>query len=419
MKKKFGILFGVLVLYILIGVVVFGLANSGVITKLVKEPRIVQTVDHDFNASDLEVSRSLEAAKSFVNNHLREGSGHINLYTNFNGESESSDSFTNSEAVSYYLLWNVLDFNKVAFDEELDFVEEYMIHPDGGFLMWKLDSNDSVIDDGGNVATDADLRMLHALFLARDTWSSTDMTLVGPGDERYSRLIDEVGGSLERIAVTSDYHFAPYGGFRDGEVWKTEEVWLSYSDFNAFAFLAESEEVWRKVYYQTKESTLNAQDENGLYFTQLEENRDFSSRLDNDGYSINTLWIMARNAQSNDKELRASAKTALQFYKDKYEADGMIFTDYNKDKSAGSGGDSPWVYALVGRAAVALEDEEFSDSMIFELMQMQDLDEDSDSYGAFLEGGEGNKRAGQFTIQESILTLQQYVAFRSSKNVPE
>jgi hypothetical protein len=407
MKKKFVILLGVLFLYILIGSVVFSLASSGFITKLVKEPKIVQRMDYDFDDSEIDAVKSLEAAKNFVNNELREENGHINLYVNFTDSYKEEYGFTNSEAVSYYLLWNVQDLNKVDFDEELDFIEENMVHPEAGFLMWKLDSNDEVIDDGANVATDADLRMLRALFLAREVW----------GDERYDRLISEFSGDIEGVAITGDNHFAPYGGFRDGEIWKTEEVWLSYSDFNAFAFLSEERgELWRDVYYTTKDSTLKAQDENGLYFTQLEENRVFSSRLDNDRYSINTLWIMATNAESNDDELRDSAKTALQFYKDKYEEDGMIFSDYNKDGSAGSGGDSPWVYALVGRVAVMLEDEEFSDFMISELIKKQDLDEGSPSYGAFLEGGEGDKRAGQFTIQESIITLQQYVAMKSSLN---
>lgn len=123
---------------------------------------------------------------------------------------------------------------------------------------------------------------------------------------------------------------------------------------------------------------------------------------------------MVRAAESNDPELENSARRALEFYKESYKQHGIIFTDYNKDGTPASGGDSAWAYALVGRAAIALGDEEFADSMITELLKEQTLDPNSELYGAFLEGPDGEKKVGQFTMQESIITLQAYVAMKTS-----
>jgi hypothetical protein len=71
--------------------------------------------------------------------------------------------------------------------------------------------------------------------------------------------------------------------------------------------------------------------------------------------------------------------------------------------------DAPWVYALVGRAAVALGDEEASKKFVDKLITFQVSDEKSKLYGALPEGKGEVSRVGQFTMQESILTLQAYV----------
>ena len=403
-KKKMVFLSSLLILYLLVGLILFFIVRIGAISKFTPDPTELGVIEYDLGEDYQYIPDRLQAAEQFVNNNLREENGHINLYYPINGDYEKGDNYTNSEAVSYYLLWNVKDYNKVAVDEEINFIEKNMIHPNGGYMMWKLNDEDKVIEDGANIATDADLRVIYALTMAEKIW----------GDKKYSELIENLSSSLENIAITDNNSFAPYGGFREGGYWKTNEVWLSYSDFNAFSALAKLKgNPWRKTYYQMQNEILNAQDQNNLYYTQIEESGNYSSRLDNGKYSINTLWIMLRNAESNSPELRESASRALEFYKEKYNKDGMIFTDYNKDGTAASGGDSPWVYALVGRTAISLDDESFADSMIYELLKKQEINKDSDLYGGFVEGPKNNQKVGQFTMQESILTLQEYIRMKS------
>lgn len=403
-KKKMLFLSSMLILYLLIGLILFLVVRMGVISKLTPDSKEFGAIEYDLGGDYKYLPDRLQAAEQFVDKNLRKENGHINLYYLVNGDYETGDNYTNSEAVSYYLLWNVKDYNKVAVDEEINFIEKNMIHPNGGYIMWKLNDKDKVVEDGANIATDADLRIIYALILAKGIW----------GDKKYSELIENLSSSLEEIAITQNNSFAPYGGFRDGNYWKTNEVWLSYGNFNAFSSLAKLKgNPWRKTYYKMQSEILNAQDEKGLYYTQLEEFGNYSSRLDNDKYSINTLWIMLHSAESNSPELRASASKALDFYKEKYNQDGMIFTDYNKDGSPASGGDSPWVYALVGRTAISLNDESFADSMIYELLKKQEINNDSDLYGGFVEGPKNNQKVGQFTMQESILTLQEYIRMKS------
>lgn len=392
----------IIVLYLLFGTAVFLAVGSNLIAPLPPRPLDTQRGDSVNDTYDMFIE-SLRAAQDFTDAKLVREDGHIYSYYDVN-TGELSDSSMTSEAASYYLLWNAKEQNKVAFDRELDYIEKNMIHPEGRFMMWKLDDTGQPLEDGANVATDADLRAIRALHMAHGIWD----------DDRYSRAAEDLTDALENVALTEDRRFSAYGGVRDGEIWKTEEVWLSYADFNAFSTIYwDRGQPWRDVHHKMKISFLDAQDDLGPYSTQLEADRAISSRLDNDGYSINSLWVMVRAAESEDEELRRSAQRALEFYKSRYARDGIIFTDYKKDGTPGSGGDSPWAYSLVGRAAIALGDEEFADSMIYELLKEQVRDPSSELYGAFPEGPEGEKKVGQFTMQEIIITLQDYVAMKT------
>jgi hypothetical protein len=46
--------------------------------------------------------------------------------------------------------------------------------------------------------------------------------------------------------------------------------------------------------------------------------------------------------------------------------------------------------------------------MIRELLEWQEMDRTSVFYGAITEGSNNTRRASQFTMQESIITLQDY-----------
>lgn len=63
----------------------------------------------------------------------------------------------------------------------------------------------------------------------------------------------------------------------------------------------------------------------------------------------------------------------------------------------------------MGRAAIALGDIEFADRMMGKLLEKQVTDEKSPLFGAFPEGHGENLRIGQFTMQESIITMQDYL----------
>ncbi len=391
---KLVVLIFIPLVYILAGLLFIVLIKADVIEKLPARPLDLVEKDslREGEAPDI------AAAEAFVREKLKQENGHINLYY----PAQSSESRrTNSEAASYYLLWNAVERNKREFDLQLDFLKENMIHPTGGYLMWRLEGDDKPITDGSNIATDADLRTIKALLIAEKQWD----------DEKYTEHIDSLAEALENIAITNDGLFSPYGGVREtGELWKTQEVWLSYSDFEVFRELSYRRgEPWKGVYDNTKKKILQSQLPIGFYNAKLDEQRNFLNFDEVNGqkrYSINSLWVMVRAAESRDKELQASAHKALDFYKSEYAEKAMIDSVYDSDGNGLSGGDSAWVYALVGRAAVALDEENFSAEMMKKLKEKQILNESSELYGAF---PEGNNVAGQFTTQESILTVQDYL----------
>lgn len=407
-KKLF--IAGIILLYLVIAGSILFLVSGGVISKLPPEPVGPKLYESKENPNrDLaslvnvkEERMNLETAKIFFNNNLVREDGHVNLYYVPNGNTAFYEGwdYTNSEAASYYLLWNAYDKNKQAFDLELEYIRNNMIEPDYGYLMWRLGPDSKASGNDRNIATDADLRMLGALMVADSQWK----------DERYKKMIDELTDSLEEVAITENGHFAPYGGVRDGTLWKTEEVWLSYADFTVFRELADRRgQPWVNVYNNMKESVIMSQTTSGVYNTQIDANGNFHNTLDNGNYSINSLWVMVRAAESGDKDLRTSATKALSFYKDRYETDGKLYASYDINGNPATLDESTWVYALVGRAAIALGDEEFADKMVDRLVERQVNDPSSDLYGAFLEGPEDSLAASQFTIQESILTLQAYM----------
>ena len=275
-----------------------------------------------------------------------------------------------------------------------------MQHPVFGYMQWKLTDRESVEGDGANIASDADLRAIKALMIAQKKWA----------DPKYGVLIDELASGVERVAVTRDGYLAPYGGASGDSAWTADEVWLSYADFGVMRELGERRgDPWRRMYDQMKRATLDAQLENGLYNTELTAQRVEGNGLDAGAYSINSLWIMVRSAESGDAQLEASAREGLEFYKRAFERDGMLFSAYRSDGSAASGFDAPWVYALVGRAAISLDDEEFSVAMVDRLLDFHVQDPRSRMYGAIVEGEEDSPRVGQFTLQESLLTLQDFI----------
>lgn len=159
-----------------------------------------------------------------------------------------------------------------------------------------------------------------------------------------------------------------------------------------------------------KKAVLKSQIQNGFYNTKVTEEGEYNNELDGEGYSINSLWVMVRSAESRDSELMQSARKSLEFYKNAYEKDNSLYLSYDENGNAISEDQSPWVYALVGRAAIQLKDADFSDKMLRELFKFQVMDKDSRLNGAFAEGSAELPYAGQFTIQETILTLQTYLS---------
>ncbi len=370
------------VLYLAAGGASYYLASTGEIPKLPEE-------NTSLNLSDTsEVQDGLERAQAFVRENLVTD-GHVNLRSRVNGT--VTDRRTNSEAVSYYLLWNAKAGNKEAFDSTWRFVEDHML-AERGYMMWRLNASDEVETDGANIASDADLRTLKALLIAEDRWGG------------YEDEIDGLAAAVQEIAI-GDGYLLPYAGV-NGEVWRADEVWLSYTNFEVFDALANRRGApWPAVYANMKNASLTSQTEKGLYNTKL-VNGTYSYDLDGDGFSVNSLWLMVRNAESGDEELQESARKSLQFYKEKYnEVDGELFAVYSEKGAPLTPYDTSWVYALVGRAAVALGDERFADAMVQELLRAQ-LDKGAIS--------EGDGTVSQFTIQESILTMQDYLALRAN-----
>jgi endo-1,4-beta-D-glucanase Y len=395
-RKKVLALTLIVLVYVAFGITIKLLVMSGMI------PQAIVPIEDDspqLNPDAQRVQVHLNAAIDFFNANLVDENNHVFLYYVENTTIDRYDN-TNSEALSYYLQWNAQAGNKQEFDTTLDYMEEFMIHPLTGHLMWRLEPDGSIVDDGGNIAPDAELRVIFALLIAEKKW----------GDRRYTELINTLTDALENMAITSDGLLSAYGGLAGEDIWKTEEVWLSYADFQVFESLAQRRgEPWITMQKKMKEATINAQIHNGLYNSQLTEDRDYGNGMDGDGYSINSLWMMVRAAESLDPELKASARKSLEFYMKQYEEHGRISAIYSSSGDAMTDDDPAWVYALVGRAAVALGDHSFSRDMMDELIGKQISDEESYLYGAIPEGSSSGIAIGQFTMQESIITLHNYV----------
>ena len=390
------------------------LIAAGVIPKA---PVLIETAVGSDTVPDTSntISTHLQAAQNFLQNSMMEPNGHINLYVAVNNNTNSThnntiiidnttedvnDFNTNSEAASYYLLWTAKAQNKVNFDKELQFVKTNMIYPKFGYMMWRLNSNDTVEGDGSNDASDADLRTIKALLIAEKQWH----------DKTYTDMINQIASGVSKVAITKDGYLAPYGGV-SGETatWTANEVWLSYTDFSVLNELSNRfGPPWTVVYANMKKASLNAQIENGLYNSMLTETRQYGNGPDAGGYSINSMWMMVRNSQSGDTELMQSANKSLEFYKNKFQVDGELYANYGSNGDALSPADTPWVYALVGQAAIALNDTDFSRAMMQKLIEKQVSDNSSQYYGAFPEDYNKSMRIGQFTMQESILMMQDY-----------
>jgi len=414
-NRKRNWLLGIVFLYAFIALTFAVLIASGTIIRA--PPLIAAAVGSDSipDVPKNSVLPHLQSAQNFMNTNMINKSGHIYLYiapsfitarnssevyNNLNISSDVNDFNTNSEAASYYLLWTAEADDKDRFDKELQFVKTYMIYPKIGYLMWRLTPNDSIINDGANIASDADLRTIKALLIAEKQWHNSS----------YTDMISQVASGISKVAITKDNYLAPYGGVSgETSTWTANEIWLSYTDFSVLNELSNRFGApWTAIYTNMKRASLNAQIANGLYNSMLTESRQYGNGIDAGGYSINSMWMMVRNSESADTELMRSANKSLQFYKNKYQIDGELYATYGSNGDALSAADTPWVYALVGRAAVALNDKEFSDEMIQKLIEKQVNDNSSLSFGSFPEDYKNYTRIGQFTMQESILTMQAY-----------
>ncbi|MFW6282561.1 MAG: glycosyl hydrolase family 8 [Minisyncoccales bacterium] len=387
----------IVLFWILFGLIIKLLVGMGYLSPL---PPSYHNIDFEDNFSVGEEMQRTRIAEEFVYDKLVEENGHLNLY--YLNSSLSPEDYeiqapyrTNSEAASYYLLWNTNVRNKVEFDRELEYMEENMLREDYDYLMWRLEENSTPIEDGSNIASDADLRAILALYHAKEIW----------GDEKYSEMINKLSSGLENIAVSDDDYFVPYGGVRNNEVWKADVVWLSYSNFQAFRKLAmERGNPWIDVYNNMKKSVLESQLENGLFNPVINNKGEYINTLE-EGYSINSMWVMVRAAESGDKDLQEAARKSLEFYKSKYETEGYIAGAYDEEGNELSG-ETLWAYALIGRTAVALGDAEFSKEIVTKILERQNTNPESEFYGSFPEGE--STYVSQFTLQEIILTLQEY-----------
>lgn len=400
-RNKVFALLGMALLYMILGIVLKLSVDLGLMAKLPPSPVDLEITDAGMEINPHAVSSNLGAAHSFLNNNFVKNKGHTILYLPVNDNKSLMDNRTNSEAVSYRLLLAANAKDKKTFDEELEFIKSKMIHPRFGYIMWRLEANGSVMGDGSNMATDADIRAIKALLIAEEQWN----------DEEYTDRIDQLAEGLEKMAITKDKLLAPYAGVSgEDSTWNANEIWLSYGDFTVFRELSKRRgEPWTSLFENMKRSVLSAQIHNGLYNSMLTESRRYGIGIDGDGYSINSMWIMVRNAESDDPELMASANKSLKFYKEKFNVDAELYAKYSSNGDAMSPSDTPWVYALVGRAAIALDDAEFGQKMIEKLIEKQVTNRSSRFFGAFPEGHGNEQVIGQFTMQESMLTLQDYV----------
>ena len=350
-----------------------------------------------------ELDASLNAARSYMHEALIREDGHVYLVVSPNRTSPVNDRATNSEAVSYALLWSALLADKDTFDTTLDYIEEQMIHPTFGYLMWRLNEESQAVGDGEHIATDADLRSIRALFIAREHWP----------DERYERLIDDLADGIERVAITPHGTMAPYAYISDGIAYTSEETWLSYADFEAYDLLAHRRgEPWESVKQNMKRHSLEAQLPSGFFYTAVTREGQYSNKLDNGSFSVNMFWLIERSAQSNDPELRRAAQEALDVLETRYLQDTELYAHYDRLGNAISPrADAPWVYPLIGRAAIALDNLALANDMVREIIAAQ-----ADNGGIY-EGGAYSPRVTQFTHQESIITLAMYDEYIREKRI--
>lgn len=434
-KRKMALLVGIMGFYILLAGILFAAVSAGLIPRGLPSSVLIVSTDTIVQPVPVEISAHLQSAQQFFENNFVASNEHISLYvdaksavqnrnvskisnqlpnnvsTQTNSSADTnladnttatslSDNTTNSEAASYYLLWTANANDKVDFDKELAFIQTYMVQPKFAYLMWHLNANDKAVGDGSNIATDADLRAIKALLIAEKQWK----------DVKYTQMIDQLASGIEKVGLTKDGYLAPYGGVSgENSTWTADEVWLSYSDFTVFRELSTRRgTIWTSLYEKMKDATLKAQIANGLYNNMLTNQRAYGNGIDGGGYSINSLWMMVRSAESKDTQLMHSANLSLQFYESKFGNDAALYAQYDSDGNPLSASDNSWVYALVGRAAIALGDKTFSELMIRKLLEHQVASNLSQLFGAFPEGFGDQTRVGQFTMQESILTLQAF-----------
>ncbi len=391
--------------YLVVGGIFLVLVEQGVIDRAPPTPQPQDFPDARPTVaySSIPTSESLSAALAYFEEHLRQPDGHINTFHSLTENPVERYDDTNSEAISYYLQISSQNDDQESFDQTLNYIETYMLHPQGDYLMWRLDGNRQGVGEGRNIAPDAELRALRALYIATDRWG---------GDQRYTQMIDTLATSLEEIVITDDYRMAAYGGMSGDTPWRGEVSYLAYSDFEVYDRLADTRRgVWISVAERMREITLGAQLENGLYNSEYWPESGYGTGIDGGAYSINSLWVMVRFAESNDPVLMASAQKSLNFYVDKFLEDARLYAAYTSSGEPAVDYESVWTYALVARAASALGEESFANIMENRMRSFQDLDRDSPHYGAFIEGSDEDARVGQFTMQEAILTLQEIEGF--------
>ncbi|PIN69749.1 hypothetical protein COV93_04210, partial [Candidatus Woesearchaeota archaeon CG11_big_fil_rev_8_21_14_0_20_43_8] len=301
-RSKIIFMISIITAYLTFGTIFYGLVTFGIIDKL---PLPVDAYELSVaKKNQTNFAENLEAAQDFFIDKMIKDNGHVDLYYAIDKSKTIDGQYdTNSEAISYLMLWTAKAGMKEEFDRAVMFVENHMLQPDFRYMMWRLDQSDIARGDGINMATDADLRAIHALKIASERWP----------EKRYDILSKQLADALLKIGLTDDGLLAPYGGASGKEsIWNTQEVWLSYTYFPAFAELSERYgEPWDEVYLNMKKAVLDAQIANGLYNQQLTLKRDHGTGPDGGGYSINSLWIMVRSAESNDTELMDSARKGL------------------------------------------------------------------------------------------------------------
>lgn len=389
-KKRRLIVWGMIFIYIAAALAIALLLQKGTIQLAKPLPQNITPT--------LDVTENLQAAQRYTGLELVRNDGFVKLYNVPGNATYPGENQTNSEAVTYYLLQAAQSKDKQTVDWTLDFIETHMMHPQGDYIMWRLEDDLSVKTDGGNIASDADIRAIKALLIAKEEW----------GDQRYTTLINRLATALENVAITQDNYLAPYAGYAGNTSWTANEVWLSYADFEVFQALAnERGEPWISVLNNTKQAYLDSQIRVGFYNPSLNEEREFGNGIDGGAYSINSLWMMVRAAQSGDDDLLQSANKSVQFYKQRYATDAELYAIYTANGDPLSAYDTPWVYALVARAAVELGQNEFASQLIDELLMHQIQDPRHPLYGAIPENADPI-RISQFTMHESILTLQSF-----------